>query len=281
MDGRIIVSGGGGLRVFSLPDGKLLRRAPLAGAGALCCGGGRVFCACGRKGAVLALDDNALEPQALYAAGPGICALRMRGERLYALCGEGDGVLSLDTQNGCPQFFARAGLSPLQMAEDEGGALVVAGGEGSCVTRLDGETLETLSLDAMPGPVYGAAASGGYRYALCLTETLDSLLVAAAEGGARRVLRLPGLPGALAFDRAAGVLLAAVQGGVYAVKPDGGRLCGFCPVPGCVCGAGSRLMCFGGRAFLIDAATERLWMISGGRASLVCGDAADAAPLDT
>lgn len=281
MERRIIVSGGGGLRVFSLPDGTLLRRAPLAGAGALCCGGGAVYCACGREGAVFRLDAGMLMPQALFAAGPGICGLMLRGRRLYALCGEGDGVLMLDAGSGSPLVFARAGLSPMQMTADDSGALVIAGGEGGCVARLCLDTLKMLSLDPMPGPVYGASALGGRRYALCLSEALESLLVAVEPGGTRRVLPLAGMPGALTYDPGRQALLAAVQGGVYAAAPDGSCVSGFCPLPGCACGGGSRLICGGGETLLLDASAERLWALSPGRRYLICGDAIDAALLDT
>ena len=263
-----------------MPDGTLLYRVPLAGAGALCCGSRAVYCACGRDGAVLRLDRETLLPRSAFAAGPGICALMLRGRRLYALCGEGDGVMMLDAAGGHPLVFARAGLSPVQMAEDDAGALVIAGGEGGCVTRLCVRTLEMISQDVMPGPVYGAAAIGGRRYALCLSEALGSTLITMDACGMRHVLSLAGLPGALAHERG-GMLLIAAQGGVYAVPPDGGQIARFCPVPGSVCGAGSRLILGDDCVLLLDAGTGRLWAISRGRAMLVCTDAADAALLDT
>lgn len=277
MERRIIVSGGGGLRVFSLPDGLLLRHIPIAGAGALACGGGAVYCSCGREGAVLRLDERTLEPQTSFFAGPGICGLMRRGRRLYALCGEGDGVLMLDAHSGNPLIFARAGLSPMQLTADDGGVMLIAGGEDNRVIRLCPDTLNVLSLDPMPGPVYGAAGCGGRRYALCLSEELDALLVTAEEDGTRRILPLAGLPGALAYDRASDMLLAAVRGGVYAIASDGGNTAGFYPVPGYVGGGGSRLICCGGYTLLLDAATERLWMLFSGRRCLLCGEAVDAA----
>ena len=96
METRIIVSGGGLVRVFSLPSGALQKCVPLAGAGALCCGGGQVFCAC--AGAVVRLDAGTLTPRALFAGGPGVCGLMHAARRLYALCGEGDGVLMVGAQ---------------------------------------------------------------------------------------------------------------------------------------------------------------------------------------
>lgn len=283
MEKRIIVSGGGGLRVFSCSDGLLLRRVPLAGAGALCCGGGAVYCACGQSGVICRLDLEMLVPQKVFCAGPGICALAYRVGRLYALCGEADGIMMLDAVSGAPLVFSRAGLAPMQMAMDEtGGALVVAGGEGSCIARFCPDTLEQISLDRMPGPVYGAAVCGGMRSALCLSESLDTLLVTVNEAGKRCTLRFPGIPGTLACHQGGKMILAAVQGGIYAVSSCGRQAAGFCPIPGCLCGGGSRILCVDDRTFLlVDAASESLWSVSRGRSRLICTDAVDAALLDT
>lgn len=280
METRIIVSGGGLVRVFSLPSGALQKCVPLAGAGALCCGGGQVFCAC--AGAVVRLDAGMLTPRALFAGGPGVCGLMHAARRLYALCGEGDGVLMFDSDSGMPMIFARAGAAPIQMSggeDDE--SLVIAGGEGSCVTRLCPHTLSTLSCDEMPGPVLSAASFCGRRYALCLDEALHALLITVHPGGTRDALAFAGMPGAIAYDKEAGVLLAAVQGGLYAVSSDGRRVLGEESLPGCVCGMGSRLLRCGKYLLLLDAGTQRLMARIGGRWKMICGDAVDAAPLDT
>ena len=281
MEARVIVSGGGLLRVFSLPDGALKHSVPFAGAGALCCGRGHVYCASTRSGAVLRLDADTLMPQALFAGGPGVCGLLLHGRRLYALCGEGDGVLMMHSGDGSPMVFAHTGLSPVQMAMEEGGGvLVVAGGEGSVLERLCAHTLNTLSSEGMPGPVLSAAAHAGRQYALCLNDRLCALVITVERDGSRNVLELPGMPGALAYDRGADALLAAVQGGIYTLSPDGRRVLGMDSLPGVVCGMGSRLLCRESDMLLLDAARQRLWVRVSGQWLPVCGDAADAALLD-
>ena len=94
----MIVSGGGLLRVYSVPEGRLVNSAPLAGSGALCCGNGRVYCACGRSGTVFALDADTLTPRMMFAGGPGVCSMAYACGRVYTLCGEGDGVLMVGAQ---------------------------------------------------------------------------------------------------------------------------------------------------------------------------------------
>lgn len=281
MGERMIVSGGGLLRIFSMPQGILERSVPLAGSGALCCCGGTVYCACGREGTVFRLDAKTLMPAALFAGGPGICGMACDGKRLYTLCGEGDGVLMLNGEDGSPLVFSRAGLSPVQMTSADDGTLVIAGGEGSDVTRLCPHTLHVISRECMPWPVAGAAMHGGRQYALCMNDTLDAVLIAAGRKGGRRSLRLSGLPGALAYDDRKGLLLAAVQSGLYAVAPDGLRIAGFSPLPGCSGGAGSRLICCDGYVLFLDASLGLLWALAPGRRLLVCADAVDAAPLCT
>lgn len=282
MEARVIVSGGGLLRVFSLPDGALKHSVPLAGSGALCCGRGHVYCASAGSGAVWRLGADTLMPQALFAGGPGVCGLLFHGRWLYALCGEGDGVLMMHSGDGSPMVFARAGLYPVQMTMDEEeGALVIAGGEGSMLVRLCAHTLNTLSCEGMPGPVLSVAAHAGRRYALCLNDRLCALVITVERDGSRHTLELPGMPGALAYARSANVLLAAVQGGVYILSPDGRRVLGVDSLPGIVCGMGSRLICRESDMLLLDAARQRLWARVSGQWLPVCGDAVDAALLDT
>jgi len=278
MGERIVVSGGGLLRVFAMPQGTLKQSVQLAGSGALCSGPGAVFCACGRDGTVFRLDARTLTPRALFAGGPGICGMAYAAGRLYTLCGEGDGVLMIDGETGSPLVFARAGLSPVGIAAADDGALVIVGGEGSDITRLCPDTLHRLSRESMPWPVVGAAAHAGRQYALCMSDTLDAVLIAA---GSRRMRRFSGMPGALAYDAGSGCLLAAVQGGLYAVDPASMHPAGFLPLPGCMGGMGSRVICCGGCVLFLDASSGMLWALQPGRRLLICRDAADAALLDT
>lgn len=275
MERRIIVSGGEGLRVFSLPDGALLRRMRLKGSGALCCARNMVYCACGTDGRIVGLDAGTLDIKAAFAGGPGICGMCVLGDRLYALCGEGDGVLMLDAKDGSPLVFARAGQAPMQLkGDEERRVLAVAGGGDGRVTLLCAESMHSLGSEEMPGPVYSVVLLHGRIHALCLSETLDALLVTIRPEGGRHTLMLHGLPGVLAAQGDA--LLAAVQGGIYRISADGKRILAFIPAGGYgrwMAAAGNQLLC-------LDAAGERLWAIGGGRRLLICGDAADAALVD-
>ncbi len=205
--GRLIVSDAEGLRETACG-----RRVPLPGAGALCAAEGAVFCA-GEGSMIWRLDDRTLMPQGLFAGGPGMGQLLAQRTRLYALCADADGVLLLSAQSGAPQVFARAGVGPtgMAMADD---VLAVAGGMQGSVLLLDRRTLEARGEIAMPGPVMAAALGEGAVYALCLTETLESLLVR-ARAGTRQSVHLPGMPGALCLHR--DQLLAATQGFLYVV----------------------------------------------------------------
>lgn len=275
MEKRIVVSGGDGLRVFSLPDGALQRRIQLQGAGALCCAGDAAYCACGREGRIVGLDAGTLALKNAFAGGPGICGMHVLGDRLYALCGEGDGVLMLDRQSGNPLVFARAGQSPMQLnADAERRVLAVAGGGDGRVTLLCAGTMRCLGCEEMPGPVYSVLLLHGRMHALCLSETLDALLVTLQPEGGRHTLMLHGLPGVLAAQEDA--LLAAVQGGIYRISVDGRRVLAFVPAGG----YGRWMAAAGNQLLYLDAAGEKLWAISGRRRLLLCGEAADAAIVD-
>ena len=281
MGERMIVSGGGLLRVYSVPEGRLVNSAPLAGSGALCCGNGRVYCACGRGGTVFALDADTLTPRMMFAGGPGVCSMAYACGRVYTLCGEGDGVLMLDGETGSPLVFVRAGLSPAGVSLADDGSLIVAGGEGSDVTCLCPHTLHTSSRNSMPWPVVSAVSRSGCRFALCMNDALLAELIVAGRDGSRQSLLLPGMPGALAYDEKNERVLAAVCGGIYAIWPQGLRIAGFSPLPGSAGGVGSRLILGGGHVFFLDAACGVLWALLPGKSLLVCRDAADAALLDT
>lgn len=270
MEREIFVSTGGGISVFSLA-GERLRAAGLEGAGALCVSGGDVFCA-GDEGRVICrLDRAALMTQALFAGGPGICELLVSpdGAYLYALCADADSVLLLDARSGQPMIVCRAGCNPRRMAL-YGDVLAVAGGESGCVHLLNAHTLREQESLAMPGPVYGAAIGGGAVHALCLTQALDSLLVTVRPGG-REEIALCGMPGCLL--PAEHGLLAAAQGRLYAVSPEG--VISARPVPGRAC----RLLGISGRLFALDEFTGRLFACGGAGQGwrLLCIEARDAA----
>lgn len=261
MERELFVSTGDGICVCAL-SGEIRRQAALADAGALCVSGAHLLCACGRGRELLRLDRRTLMPQAVYPGGPGICDLCLSpdGSRLYALCGEADSVMMLDARSGQPLIVSRVGCAPRQMAL-RGGTLAVAGGESGFVHLLSARTLMAEGCVSMPGPVYGAALAQGRVHALCLTQTLDALLVTALPGGGRRTLALRGMPGCLLAQGER--LLAATQRRLYAVSADGGCILEQGAAPGCV----HRLLGEAGVLFACDALGERLFACTapGGR----------------
>lgn len=259
MERELFVSTGDGICVCAL-SGEIRRQAALGDAGALCASGVHLLCACGYGREIFRLDRRTLMPQAVYPGGPGVCdlCLSQDGMRLYALCGEADGVMMLDARSGQPMIVSRVGCAPRQMAL-EGGTLAIAGGESGFVHLLSAQTLEAEGCISMPGPVYSAAIGGGRVHALCLTQTLDALLVTALPGGGRRTLALHGMPGCLLLQGER--LLAATQRRLYAVSVDGGCILGQGAAPGCV----HRLLGETGGLYACEMLGERLFACAGGR----------------
>ena len=245
----IWVSGGNMLGAYG---GEALGRtalAPLAGAGALCVGGGDVYCAA--EGDMLwRMDARSLQPRALFAGGPcmrDVC-ISADGRRLYALLSGADSVLMLDAADGAPLMLARAGCNPPRMALDDAAqVLAIAGGRQEAVILLDAHTLSLIREMPMPGPVCAVAAAAGCVMALCMTGERRSAL--AVCGRDVRFCALSGRPGALlARERGA---LAATKEALFACTPKAqcrrlGRLSG-CP---------SRMAADGDRLVWIDSFRE-------------------------
>lgn len=272
MEREIFVSTGGGISVFSLA-GERLRAAGLEGAGALCVSDDQLFCAGDDGRVILRLDRRTLMVQALFAGGPGICDLLVSsdGTRLYALCADADSVLLLDACSGQPMIVSRAGCNPKQMALC-GDVLAVAGGESGCVHLLDARTLKESGRMNLPGPVYSAALSGGVVHALCLTQSLDSILVTVRSGG-REKIALCGMPGCLL--RSEHALLAATQGRLHILSQDGDCVLGEQAAPG----RAGRLLGVPGGLFAVDMLSERFFALAGagGRWRFLCAQARAAA----
>lgn len=74
----------------------------------------------------------------------------------------------------------------------------------------------------MPGMVYDVRLRNGSIYALCLNEAMTSTLVTVPPCRIRQMLRLEGMPGALAMCRE--TLLCATEGFLHAVSMDGTRV---------------------------------------------------------
>ena len=147
MEKRIIVSGGGKLRVFGAQRLSLLGETPLEGSGALCAGEGCVICACDDDSAVYRVDPLTLLPQSVYAGGPQMRALCLSRDksRLYILCSGADSVLMLSAYDGAPMMLARVGADPQSLRlDDTGERLVIAGGRDGCVHLLCARTLCAL-----------------------------------------------------------------------------------------------------------------------------------------
>lgn len=268
MERELFVSTGDGICACAL-SGEVRRRAALGDAGALCASDAHLLCACGRGREIFRLDRQTLMPQAVYPGGPGVCALHLSrdGARLYALCGDADSVMMLDAHSGQPLIVSSVGCAPRQMAL-EGDTLAVAGGESGYVHLLSAQTLDAETCVSMPGPVYSVAVGGGRVHALCMTQTLDSLLVTQLPGGARRTLALRGMPGCLlAWGER---LLAATQRRLYAVSADGSLILFQCTAPGCV----HRLFAEAGGLYACEMLGERLFACArpgGGWRALLAG----------
>ena len=68
------------------PQGRVMLRAPLEGAGALCVNENSLFCA-DQSGTIWQFDRATMMPRTLGSGGPGICSMCLSpcGTRLYAL----------------------------------------------------------------------------------------------------------------------------------------------------------------------------------------------------
>ena len=274
MERRLIVSGGGGLRVFSLPALTLERRVRLDGAGALCGAGDAVFCACDPGSAIWRLNGETLTPAALFAGGPGVCQLALSpdGRRLYALCADADSVLMLDAGSGAPMMLGSVGLNPRQMALDASGRLLaVAGGAYSAAVLLCAQTFSVQACVPMPGPVCAVAPGATALHALCLNEALSTTLASSSGGAVRARLTLAGMPGAL-LAREDG-LLAATQDRIHTLTPDGLRLLRARDGPG----RPGRLLLAGGCLLAWDQLSEALFVLGkrSGRWHPVCDQVRD------
>lgn len=273
MERELFVSTGGGIRACAL-SGEGGRQAALEGAGALCAAKEHLLCACGCGREIFRLERRTLMPQAVYPGGPGVCELRLSqdGTHLFALCSDADSVMMLDARSGRPLVVSRVGCNPRQMAL-EGDTLAIAGGESGFVHLLSVQTLEAELCLSMPGPVYSTALGRGRVHALCLTPTLDSLLVTALPGGRRQMLALLGMPGCLLLQGE--MLLAATQRRLYAVSADGGRILWQGTAPG----RANRLLGEAGYLFICELLGERLFASKcpGGRWRMLQAGARDAA----
>lgn len=228
-------------------DGQLMQ-----GGDALCACGGHIFLASNAERAIWRLDANTLMPQAVFPGGPGMCAMcaGADGMRLYTLLGDADSVLMSDAGTGSALLLNRCGCNPRRMML-RGGLLVIAGGEDGCVHLLDDHTLEGRYCLRMPGPVHDVLAAQGRIHALCMTAELSALLVT-QEAGMRHVLALDGMPGCLYAG--ADALLAATQGWLYQLTPDGLRIIRRHRAPGRC----AQLLEAGGRVYALDILTEYL-----------------------
>ncbi|MBR3796955.1 MAG: hypothetical protein IKK34_13150 [Clostridia bacterium] len=258
------------ISVFSA-EGEMLRRRALDGAGAICVSGEYLFCAVDEGRAILRLNRNTLMPEAAFGGGPGVTQLLASadGGRLYALCAEADSVLLINARSGAPMVLCRSGCNPQQMML-YGASLVVSGGESGHVHLLDAQSLEVRGNLAMPGPVYSAWMGGGMIHALCMTQTLDALLVTDSMGG-RVQLPLEGMPGRLL--RRGGELLVSVSGRICAVSPEDARLRTSYTAPG----RAAALLLSGSTLCFVDMLSERIFIRVGeGMWKLLCAGVKDA-----
>lgn len=255
MVSEIYVSHNGGVSVFS-PCGERLRSTTLAGAGALCCCGERLLCAMDEGDTILNINRRTLMQETVFRGGPGICQLQISPDEklLYALCAEADSVWLMDARSGVPKVVCRVGCNPRQMALC-GSVLAIAGGESGSVHLMNAQSLEVYTHLSMLGPVYSVAMTGERIHALCLTQTLNTLLVT-DTAGERSQLLLEGMPGRILCRRE--VLIVSSHGRLYTITPDGRRILRVCPAPG---RSGTLLAAQGdGRVYSVDMLSERLFL---------------------
>lgn len=273
MGESMVVSGGGGLRLIELPQGRTVARTALEGASALCAGGDSVYAASRWGEVIWRLHAEPLVPTGLFAGGPGICRMLLSrsGRQLYALCGEADSLVMLDAHSGAPLLLNRVGVGPCAMAMDgEGRRIAVAGGGSGEVIVLSAGSLCLERRLATCGMVFGAAI-GGAVYAMSLEESMNTAVTAFLEDGGQCVRMLPGMPGALAL--CGDSLLAATHAGLYALDPMTLRVRMSCDVPG----RAGRLIPARSGIVMIDQWSDGLFLREGGRWRLLCEQAVDAA----
>ena len=263
------------LRLFEGGSLKQVNQTQLGGAGALCTGGGRIYCASERDHVIWQMDSRTLMPGALLAGGPGMRDLMLSpdGNLLYVLCSDGDSVLMLDACAGTPLLLCRAGARPARMALDGGArVLAVAGGRSSSVLLFDAQTLERIAEMPMPGEVCDVELHRGAVYALCMSEPQGSVLVGVFPYGMRRTRGLPGLPGALLAM--GNTVAAATEDAVHLLDASELR-CRACLR---INGRPSRLMAAQARLVCIDQYTQRLLEAKRDGCFSVCAQAEDIAP---
>lgn len=258
---RLIVSAEEGLAEIGPGSGCVIARMPLEGANSICFGRDALYCAAD-DGAIWRIHPESFVPMALFFCGPGInsLCLHAREERLYALCADADSLLMCCARTGQPLLVNRAGVNPQGMAyAEKEGMIAVAGGEQEAVLLFDDQTLQLLDVLPMPGMVSAVAVSHGRIYALCMDETLSSILVTVRQRDARRSLRLPGPPGLL--EPGPESILAAAKNRLYAVSAEGDEILSCVPMPG---RAGKLFGCPAqDGAIMLDRVSQVLYIRSG------------------
>lgn len=275
MGGRLIVSGGDGLRELWIPEGREGLRVRLEGAGPVCACGEALYCACPQERMIWRLDAKSLVPTGLFAGGPGMRALMTSpdGRRLYVLCADADSLLMLDGETGAPLALNRVGVNPGGMAMDEsGGVLAVAGGECAQTVLLCARTLNVLASLPAAGVAVDVAIGAGAVCTLCLTEALASALTVRPACGASRVLSLRGTPGALRICGEG--LLAATEGRLHVIAAEEPRILGVHAAPG----RAGRLLCTQGERMLLDEWSGTLYRRTRGGWHPLLRGALDATP---
>ena len=279
MGERLIVSGGGRLREFVLPQQTLLRSAALEGAGALCASGSVLYAACDWHDMIWRMDSSLLVPTGLFAGGPGICSLMLSrdAQRLYALCSEADSLLMLSADSGAPMVVNRVGVNPCAMVMDESGKmLAVAGGASGEVVLLCAGTLTILARLQTPGVVFGVALTDEAIYALSLDETMNSVLTVFGPDGQRSVRRLEGMPGAMAVTGCG--VCAATHQGLWHIAPGAAQAVRESGVPG----RAGRLLALADGMAMTDQWSDMLYIrgaATGGRWRALAGEARDVVTL--
>ncbi len=189
---------------------------------ALCAYRGRVWCACGAKGALFDAGTRRALRECPFP--PAVVRMEALPGALYALSGDADSVSRLCPETGQLRLCASAGCYPRDMCLSPcGRMLAVAAGTEGALLVMDCETLDEYRRIPVPGVASSVCFFSGGLAALCAAgdQELQTLLyTVSARGVVRERLTLPGPPGALCALPDGGLCVGG-QGTLLRWYPDG------------------------------------------------------------
>lgn len=188
-------------------DGWQRLPCPLASPRLLAVAGGRMAVADPDQGMLWAMER-------LTPIDRGAEAQLLSPEHALVLSGETDCLSLIELRTGQMLVTAPAGMYPQEMCLVNRRLVAVCGGADGSVRLMDPWTLYTRQTFSLPGHTQRITCSGGAMYVLCAVYEgmLHCLLYRIrSDGQIKRLLTLPGLPGALCPDGRGGVWAAASE----------------------------------------------------------------------